>query len=63
MAAATVAPSSPHRAVAVLLLAAALACHPNVVAAVNPECRCPGNHVSPAGRLAILTSSLLLLII
>ncbi|KAG2580136.1 hypothetical protein PVAP13_6NG318900 [Panicum virgatum] len=43
MAGATVAPSSSHRAVVVLLLAAALACHLNIVAvAVKPECSCPG---------------------
>ena len=53
MAAATVAPSSSHRAVSVILLAAVLACHLNVAAAANPECRCPGDPVSPAARLAI----------
>ncbi|TKW11333.1 hypothetical protein SEVIR_6G226700v4 [Setaria viridis] len=51
MAAATVAPSasSSHRAVAVLLLAAALACHLNAVAATDPECHCPGGRCRGLG--------------
>ncbi|RLM62049.1 putative glucan endo-1,3-beta-glucosidase A6 [Panicum miliaceum] len=47
MAAATMAPSFSHRAAAAVLLAAALACHLNVVVAVKPECHCPGDHVFP----------------
>ncbi|PAN36316.1 hypothetical protein PAHAL_6G273600 [Panicum hallii] len=49
MAAATMAPSFSHRAAAVVLLAAALACHLNVVVAVKPECHCPGGRCRGLG--------------